>query len=165
MSEQILRDVAASADLDVVLLRYFNPVGAHESGTSVKIRTGSRTISSRMSCRWRSAGWRGSVSSGRLQHPRRVRCADYIHVVDLAEGPSPRSTRSTGRWKALHGGQPRYRRGLVRSEVISALQTPSAPRSRTRSSIVARATLSRSTQIRPTPRTCSAGRPHVISPR
>ena len=33
MSEQILRDVAASADLDVVLLRYFNPVGAHESGT------------------------------------------------------------------------------------------------------------------------------------
>ena len=33
MSEQILRDVAAAADLDVVLLRYFNPVGAHESGT------------------------------------------------------------------------------------------------------------------------------------
>ena len=33
MSEQILRDVAATSALNAVLLRYFNPVGAHASGT------------------------------------------------------------------------------------------------------------------------------------
>lgn len=34
MAEQILRDVQkANPDMRVVLLRYFNPVGAHPSGT------------------------------------------------------------------------------------------------------------------------------------
>lgn len=33
MVEQVLSDVAVSDDLEVALLRYFNPVGAHPSGT------------------------------------------------------------------------------------------------------------------------------------
>ncbi|NIR34963.1 MAG: NAD-dependent epimerase/dehydratase family protein, partial [Actinobacteria bacterium] len=33
MSEQIIRDVAAGGGVEAVLLRYFNPVGAHPSGT------------------------------------------------------------------------------------------------------------------------------------
>ena len=116
MSEQILRDVAAAADLDVVLLRYFNPVGAHESGTWAKTRTGSRTIWSRMSCRWRWAGWRRSVFSGAIT----TRPTGPVCVTTSTSSTSPKATSRARRARRvaarrMHGGQPRHRRGLVRS--------------------------------------------------
>lgn len=87
MSEQILRDVAAASDLDVVLLRYFNPVGAHESGTIGEDPNG---IPNNL------VPYVMQVAVGRLQKlkvfgddydtPDGTAIRDYIHVVDLAEG-------------------------------------------------------------------------------
>ena len=48
MNEQILRDSAkAIDDWSVVLLRYFNPIGAHEAGSSARTRRASPTTSCR----------------------------------------------------------------------------------------------------------------------
>ncbi len=87
MSEQILRDAAAALDLDVVSLRYFNPVGAHESGTLGEDPNGipNNLVPVVM-----------QVAVGRLEKlmvfgddydtPDGTAIRDYIHVVDLAEG-------------------------------------------------------------------------------
>ncbi len=87
MSEQILRDAAAVSDLDVVLLRYFNPVGAHESGTIGEDPNG---IPNNL------VPYVMQVAIGRLEKlrvfgddydtPDGTAIRDYIHVVDLAEG-------------------------------------------------------------------------------
>ncbi len=64
MQEQILRDVAAaSRGMRVALLRYFNPVGAHPSGTIGEDPSGSPTTSRRSSRRSRSASATSSPSS------------------------------------------------------------------------------------------------------
>lgn len=88
MIEQILRDAAvADPDLSVVLLRYFNPIGAHESG---KIGEDPSGIPNNL------LPYITQVAIGKLQklnvfgddYPTKdgsgVR--DYIHVVDLAKG-------------------------------------------------------------------------------
>ncbi len=87
MSEQILSDAAAAVDLDVVLLRYFNPVGAHESGTLGEDPNG---IPNNL------VPFVMQVAVGRLEKlmvfggdydtPDGTAIRDYIHVVDLAEG-------------------------------------------------------------------------------
>lgn len=87
MSEQILRDAAAAEDLDIVLLRYFNPVGAHESGTLGEDPNG---IPNNL------VPYVMQVAVGRLEKvgvfggdyatPDGSGVRDYIHVVDLAEG-------------------------------------------------------------------------------
>lgn len=87
MSEQILRDVAAVTDLDVVLLRYFNPVGAHESGTIGEDPNG---IPNNL------VPFVMQVAVGRIEKLQifggdyetadGTAVRDYIHVVDLAEG-------------------------------------------------------------------------------
>ena len=87
MSEQILRDVAEAADLDVALLRYFNPVGAHESGAIGEEPNG---IPDNL------VPFVMQVAVGRLEKlgvfgddydtPDGTCIRDYIHVVDLAEG-------------------------------------------------------------------------------
>jgi UDP-glucose 4-epimerase len=87
MSEQILRDVAAAADLDVVLLRYFNPVGAHESGTLGEDPNGipNNLVPYVMQVavgRLEKVG----VFGGDYNTPDGSGVRDYIHVVDLAEG-------------------------------------------------------------------------------
>ncbi len=88
MIEQILRDAAvADNDLSVVLLRYFNPIGAHESGMIGEDPSG---IPNNL------LPFITQVAIGKLQklnvfgddYPTKdgsgVR--DYIHVVDLAKG-------------------------------------------------------------------------------
>ncbi len=88
MIEQILRDAAAAdSDLSVVLLRYFNPIGAHESGMIGEDPSG---IPNNL------LPFITQVAIGKLQklnvfgddYPTKdgsgVR--DYIHVVDLAKG-------------------------------------------------------------------------------
>lgn len=54
MIEQILRDAAnANGALSVMLLRYFNPIGAHESGLIGERSAGFPIICCRISHRWR----------------------------------------------------------------------------------------------------------------
>jgi UDP-glucose 4-epimerase len=86
--EQMLRDVAlADAGWNVALLRYFNPVGAHESGL---IGEDPRGIPNNL------MPYVAQVAVGRRPHlnvfggdyptPDGTGVRDYIHVVDLARG-------------------------------------------------------------------------------
>lgn len=88
MIEQILRDQAAAApDFSVVLLRYFNPVGAHSSGLLGEKPNG---IPNNL------MPYIAKVAKGELPFlkifgddyptPDGTGVRDYIHVVDLASG-------------------------------------------------------------------------------
>lgn len=88
ISERILTDVAfADSSRSFVLLRYFNPIGAHESGRIGEDPSGIPNNLMPYICQ---------VASGKLDHlnvfgndyPTRDGTGerDYIHVMDLAEG-------------------------------------------------------------------------------
>lgn len=88
MSERILTDIAkANPDFAVSLLRYFNPVGAHESGLIGEAPNG---IPNNL------MPYITQVAKGKLEKLRvfgndyptvdGTGVRDYIHVVDLAEG-------------------------------------------------------------------------------
>ena len=88
MCEQILKDAAnADNDLSVALLRYFNPIGAHESGD---IGEDPQGIPNNL------MPYIAQVAVGRLDTlkvfgndydtPDGTGVRDYIHVVDLAKG-------------------------------------------------------------------------------
>ena len=88
MIEQILTDTAAAnPDMSVVLLRYFNPIGAHESGLIGEKPNG---IPNNL------MPYITQVAVGQLDHlrvfgndyptPDGTGVRDYIHVVDLAKG-------------------------------------------------------------------------------
>ena len=88
MQEQILTDAShADENLSVVLLRYFNPVGAHESGL---IGEDPQGIPNNL------MPFISQVAVGRRDHltvfgndydtPDGTCRRDYIHVMDLAEG-------------------------------------------------------------------------------
>jgi UDP-glucose 4-epimerase len=88
MCEQILTDtVNADKDQSVALLRYFNPIGAHESG---KIGEDPRDIPNNL------MPLIAQTAVGRHKHlsifgddydtPDGTCIRDYIHVVDLVEG-------------------------------------------------------------------------------
>jgi len=88
MVENILRDVFASdSDWSIGLLRYFNPVGAHESGLIGEDPNGipnnlmpfiSQVAVGQRECL--------SVFGGDYNTPDGTGVRDYIHVVDLAKG-------------------------------------------------------------------------------
>jgi UDP-glucose 4-epimerase len=88
ISERILTDIAkADPTRSFILLRYFNPIGAHESGRIGEDPTGIPNNLMPYICQ---------VASGKLDHlrvfgndyPTRDGTGerDYIHVMDLAEG-------------------------------------------------------------------------------
>ena len=88
MMEQILTDTAnANPDMSVVLLRYFNPIGAHESG---RIGEDPNGIPNNL------MPYITQVAAGRIKclgvfgndYPTHdgTGVRDYIHVVDLAKG-------------------------------------------------------------------------------
>ncbi len=88
MIEQILTDVhTAYPDWNVILLRYFNPVGAHESGL---IGEDPQGVPNNLT------PYIAQVAVGRRPHlnvngndydtPDGTGVRDYIHVVDLAKG-------------------------------------------------------------------------------
>ncbi|KAF1085729.1 UDP-glucose 4-epimerase [Sporotomaculum syntrophicum] len=88
MSERILTDAAgANPKLSVALLRYFNPVGAHESGLIGEAPTG---VPNNL------MPYVTQVAKGKLEKLRvfggdyptvdGTGVRDYIHVMDLAEG-------------------------------------------------------------------------------
>lgn len=88
MCERILKDMAgADPEWSVVSLRYFNPVGAHESGLIGEDPKGvpnnlmpyiSQTAIGKLPCL--------SVFGGDYDTPDGTGVRDYIHVVDLARG-------------------------------------------------------------------------------
>ncbi|XCB30492.1 UDP-glucose 4-epimerase GalE [Arcanobacterium hippocoleae] len=88
MNEQILRDAAiADEKLAVAALRYFNPIGAHESG---RIGEDPADIPNNL------LPYVAQVATGKLDHvsvfgddydtPDGTGTRDYIHVMDLAQG-------------------------------------------------------------------------------
>ncbi len=87
MNEQILSDASnADSELSVVLLRYFNPIGAHESG---RIGEDPNGIPNNL------MPYITQVAAGKLERlgvfgndyptPDGTGVRDYIHVVDLAK--------------------------------------------------------------------------------
>lgn len=106
--EEILKDVAVSdPEWRIACLRYFNPVGAHESGLIgespggvpsnlmpyiAQVAVGQRAVL--------------SVFGGDYQTPDGTGVRDYIHVMDLAEGHAAALgylTRQAG-WHAINLG-------------------------------------------------------------
>ena len=88
MVEEILMDLSRADDsYKIVILRYFNPVGAHKSGLIGEVPTG---IPNNL------APYVARVASGDLDHvrvygddyetPDGTGVRDYIHVIDLARG-------------------------------------------------------------------------------
>ena len=88
MMEQIMTDVQkANPDMNVILLRYFNPVGAHESG---RIGEDPKGIPNNL------MPYISQVAVGKLERlgvfgddydtPDGTGVRDYIYVVDLAKG-------------------------------------------------------------------------------
>ena len=88
MIEQILRDLAyANKDFKVAILRYFNPIGAHESGIIGENPNGipnnlmpyiSRVAAGKLECL--------NVYGNDYSTHDGTGVRDYIHVVDLAKG-------------------------------------------------------------------------------
>lgn len=88
MGEQILRDLeAAEPDWHIAWLRYFNPVGAHESG---RIGEDPRGVPNNLMpyVQQVAVGRREflSVFGGDYDTPDGTGVRDYLHVMDLAEG-------------------------------------------------------------------------------
>ena len=88
MSEQIMRDACvADKDLCCVLLRYFNPIGAHESGMIGEdpegIPNNLMPYISQVAIGRRE---RLGVFGSDYPTPDGTGVRDYIHVVDLAKG-------------------------------------------------------------------------------
>jgi UDP-glucose 4-epimerase len=87
MGEQILADACARfEDLSVIALRYFNPVGAHPSGTLGEVPRGVPTnLMPHMMQVAAGIRERLHVFGGDYPTPDGSAVRDYIHVMDLAE--------------------------------------------------------------------------------
>lgn len=83
--EKILTDWGVNHNIEVDLLRYFNPVGAHESGLLGEIQKTKRNLFPIMM----DAVYTGktiTVCGSDYDTPDGTCIRDYIHVSDLAEG-------------------------------------------------------------------------------
>jgi len=88
MVEEILKDLYVSDDTwNIVLLRYFNPVGAHNSGSIGEDPNGIPNNLMPFIAQT-AVGKRASLSifGGDYDTPDGTGVRDYIHVMDLAEG-------------------------------------------------------------------------------
>ena len=129
MIDQILMDMAkADPDMSVVLLRYFNPIGAHESGL---IGENPRGIPNNL------LPYVARVAAGKMKAvrvfgndydtPDGTGVRDYIHVMDLAEGHAkaiPYAMSHTG-WIAVNLG---CGRGYSVLEIVRAFEKASGKR-------------------------------------
>ena len=88
MCEQILRDIAKADDRwSVVLLRYFNPVGAHSSGLIGEHPNGiPNNLMPYISQTAVGKREKLSIFGNDYPTPDGTGVRDYIHVVDLAKG-------------------------------------------------------------------------------
>jgi len=88
MLEQILQDVAASDnDFRVAILRYFNPIGAHESGIIGEVPNGIPNNLMPYIMKVANGEYKELTIFGN-DYPTKdgTGIRDYIHVVDLAKG-------------------------------------------------------------------------------
>ena len=88
MVEQMLADLhVAQPDWRIALLRYFNPVGAHESGLIGEHPQGKPNNLMPYVCQV-AVGLRDrlAVHGGDYPTPDGTGVRDYVHVMDLAEG-------------------------------------------------------------------------------
>ena len=102
MIERILKDTCvANKDLSVCVLRYFNPIGAHESGTMGEDPRGipnnllpyiAKVAAGKLACL--------SVFGDDYNTPDGTGVRDYIHVVDLALAHL-KAIEYTGRMKGI----------------------------------------------------------------
>jgi len=87
MVEEMLRDITAASKMQAVLLRYFNPIGAHESGLIGEdphgIPNNLLPYIAQVAIGQRE---KLSVFGGDYPTPDGTGVRDYIHVVDLAKG-------------------------------------------------------------------------------
>ena len=88
MIEQILKDVAAAdPEMSVVLLRYFNPIGAHESGLIGEKPNGiPNNLMPYITQVAQGIRPKLNVFGNDYPTPDGTGVRDYIHVVDLAKG-------------------------------------------------------------------------------
>ncbi len=86
ISEEILKDTCRASDLQVISLRYFNPIGAHESAEIGELPKGVPQNLVPFITQT-AAGIRPSLSVYGDDYPTRDGSCirDYIHVVDLAK--------------------------------------------------------------------------------
>ena len=157
--EQILRDVhVADPSWTIVLLRYFNPVGAHESGLLGEDPKG---IPANLT------PYVAKVAVGELKEvqvygddydtPDGTGVRDYIHVVDLAKVTWPSLTTSTRKACSSTTWAPATATPCLRSSRLT--RRPPVIRFRTRSSRVAPVTSPPATPTLPRRRRSLAGRP------
>lgn len=88
MVEEILRDIATSDPRwSIAMLRYFNPVGAHETGLLGEDPNGIPNNLAPYICQVASGRQKClSIFGDDYQTPDGTGVRDYIHVVDLAKG-------------------------------------------------------------------------------
>ena len=128
MTEQILSGMShADPEWNVVLLRYFNPIGAHESGLIGEDPRGipnnlmpyiTQVAIGRRECL--------SVYGNDYPTPDGTGVRDYIHVVDLAKGHVAAVKYVVGH-TGLRGVQPGYRHRLQRAGYGSCLREGQQP--------------------------------------
>ena len=118
MIEQILRDwVATDPETSVVLLRYFNPVGAHPSGLIGEAPNGiPNNLMPYISQVAVGRRERLSVFGNDYPTPDGTGVRDYIHVVDLARG----HVAALG-WAAAHRGTEVFNLGTGRGSSVLQL--------------------------------------------
>ena len=162
--EQILRDyVVADPSWSVVLLRYFNPIGAHPSGLIGEDPRGvpnnlmpyiSQTAIGRRECL--------SVFGDDYDTPDGTGVRDYIHVMDLARGHVAAIA-----YMAEHPGESVFNSAPARATACSRWCTPSRRPTtcmcRTGSRRAARATCRPCMPARTRVRASSAGTPSIRS--
>lgn len=106
MIEQILQDVAVTdPEMQLTILRYFNPIGAHESG---RIGEDPRQVPNNLLpfVSQVAAGVREEVSvfGDGFATPDGTGVRDYVHVVDLARGHVAALEASLGGVRAFNLG-------------------------------------------------------------
>lgn len=89
MTEEILEDLhkARSSNLSVIMLRYFNPIGAHHSGLLGEVPIGTpNNLFPYILDVAEDKRPELSIYGGNWNTPDGTCLRDYIHVMDLAEG-------------------------------------------------------------------------------
>ena len=88
MIERILKDVAnADKEFSIVILRYFNPIGAHESGLIGEIPNGIPNNIMPYIMRVAQKRYKElTIFGDDYSTPDGTGIRDYIHVVDLSKG-------------------------------------------------------------------------------
>lgn len=118
--EQILQDVADATSLDVVSLRYFNPVGAHSSARIGELPKGVPNNLVPFITQT-AAGLRNELSifGHDYETPDGTAIRDYIHVVDLAKAHVRALESDLGKYSALNVGTGK---GYSVLEVVNTFQ-------------------------------------------